>query len=462
MEPEALVCVSCGLDLRTGKKVASALDSRQDLQLKADRPVTTCRFCQAEMYADALLCSSCHRYQTDGAEDNARFLPPGVQRWEKESYREQSDGPQSPFQRGLERFKDIMFGFIEAVGKVAKIVAGVAILVVLSWFAFKCADRIRKARSQTESAPSQTEAQSPATVEPGSSEDKNAGISAAEVKMLLEKAGHGDAKAQYKIGVCYECGKGEPKDPAEAATWFHKAAQQGFAPAQYHLGLCYHNGDGVPKNSTEALTWLLKAAAQGNSDAQGQIGLYYYNGDGVAKDLTEAATWFRKAAEQGNVDAQAHLGRCYCNGEGVPKNPKEAVVWLQKAAAQENADAQCDLGRCYQLGAGVARNCAEAITWYRKAAEQGHALAQYRLGACYVDGAGVERNIVEAIQWYKLSAAQGYDVAQLKLGLCYYRGAGVAQDKLEARRLFKLAAEQGNKDGKELLKEIDSELNKPQ
>jgi TPR repeat protein len=462
MEPETLLCVSCGLDLRTGKKATLSADPRQGLQVKSDEPMTTCRFCESEMYADAPVCPSCHRYQSDGEGDNTRFLPKGVQRWDSDSYRQQIAGPESPFQRGVERFKDIMFGFIEGLGKATRIAAGVAVVGALCYLVFKAPDYIKKLKAPPKSPPTETESQPSPAVEPEPSTDNKDGISSAEVKTLMEHAGKGDAKAQYKIGVCYECGKGEPKDPVQAVTWFRKAAGQGFAPAQYRLGLCCYNGNGVGKDLTEAVTWLRKAADQGNADAQGQLGLCYYNGEGVPKDLTEAITWLRKAAEQGNVDAQSRVGRCYYLGEGVQKNSKEAVIWLQKAAQQESADAQCDLGRCYYLGDGIAKNWAEAITLYRKAAEQGHALAQYRLGACYVDGSGVERNIAEAVQWYKLSAAQGCDLAQLKLGLCYYRGAGVAQDKLEARRLFKLAKEQGNKDGEKLLKEIDSELNKPQ
>jgi hypothetical protein len=355
MEPDALVCVSCGLDTRTGKKVTSSADSPQGFQFKNERPVTTCRFCHTEMYADAPVCSSCHRKQSDGEEDNTKFLPAGVQRWETDSYRQQSAAPESRFRRGLERFKDIMFGFVETIGTVTRIVAGVAAAVVLCWLVYECADRIRKAKTEadSESSPSQTGTRLYVAVDSQPPEDKKSGISATNEKTPLAKAGNGDAGAQNKIGVPDESGKAEPKDPVEA------------------------------------LKWLRKEAERGNADAQSRLGLRYYDGDGVATDLTES------------------------------------------------------------------------VTWLRKAAEQGHALAQYRLGACYVDGSGVARNIAEAVKWYKLSAAQGYDVAQLKLGVCYYRGAGVPRDKLEARRLFKLAAEQGNKDGVELLKEIDSELNKP-
>jgi TPR repeat protein len=35
---------------------------------------------------------------------------------------------------------------------------------------------------------------------------------------------------------------GSPKDQAEAATWFRRAAEQGHASAQYNLGVAYLRG----------------------------------------------------------------------------------------------------------------------------------------------------------------------------------------------------------------------------
>ncbi len=38
-------------------------------------------------------------------------------------------------------------------------------------------------------------------------------------------------------------GDGVPKDPAEAARWFHRAAESGHGQAQFNLGLMYENGE---------------------------------------------------------------------------------------------------------------------------------------------------------------------------------------------------------------------------
>ena len=47
-----------------------------------------------------------------------------------------------------------------------------------------------------------------------------------EFKALADQ---GQAFAQYAIGSMYYLGKGVPKDYAEAAKWFRKAAAQGHA-----------------------------------------------------------------------------------------------------------------------------------------------------------------------------------------------------------------------------------------
>jgi uncharacterized protein len=85
-----------------------------------------------------------------------------------------------------------------------------------------------------------------------------------EFQRLQALAEHGDAEAELNLGVLYDRGDGVPKDSAEAATWYRKAAEQGSALAQHHLGLMYEEGEGVPKDLVTAYMWLNLAAAQGD------------------------------------------------------------------------------------------------------------------------------------------------------------------------------------------------------
>jgi TPR repeat protein len=77
-------------------------------------------------------------------------------------------------------------------------------------------------------------------------------------------AEHGDARAQYDLGVVYDRGEWVPQDNHEAMSWYHRAAEQGEARAQYNLGLMHANGQGVPQDYAEGYYWISLAAAQGN------------------------------------------------------------------------------------------------------------------------------------------------------------------------------------------------------
>ncbi|GEM_PF-7106521 len=229
------------------------------------------------------------------------------------------------------------------------------------------------------------------------------------------KAKAGDAKAQCELGLRYSDGKGVPKDLAQAADWYRKAAEQGLAEAQSKLAGCYFHGEGVEKDPIKTLAWCRKAAEQGYARAQINLGMFCVEGLGMPADLKEAVTWFRKAADQGDAEAQCILARCYARGAGLDRDDVEAVAWYRKAADQGIAEAQCNLGNAYELGLGVAQDPAEAVAWYRKAADQGHAEGQAALALCYDDGLGLPQDLSQAMAWYRKAASQGSEEAKAVL-----------------------------------------------
>ena len=85
-------------------------------------------------------------------------------------------------------------------------------------------------------------------------------------------------------------------------------AEHGDARAQFRLGLFYDKGEGVTRDDVEAVHWYRLSAEQGNADAQKNLGDMYNNGRGVREDAAEAVRWYRLSAEQGNADAQNSLG----------------------------------------------------------------------------------------------------------------------------------------------------------
>ena len=97
-----------------------------------------------------------------------------------------------------------------------------------------------------------------------------------------------------------------PRDGAQAAMWFRRAAEQGLADAQFNLALILLQGDGVPRDPTEAMVWCRRAAEQGITDAQDQLGIMYLSGEGRPRNEIEALTWFEVAAQSGHAEAQRH------------------------------------------------------------------------------------------------------------------------------------------------------------
>jgi TPR repeat protein len=213
-------------------------------------------------------------------------------------------------------------------------------------------------------------------------------------------ASHGDAKAQYRLGLMYATGKGTSQDLNQAAIWYRKAAEEGNAEAQYQLGSMYDTGKGLPQNFTEASFWYNEAAEQGQATAQ-------LGSDKIKQDFAALQT----SAEKGAADAQVSLGKRFAAGNGVAQDDKQAVEWYRKAADQGYAEGQCNLGLSYAEGKGVAKDYAQAVAWYRKAAEQGNAEAQYMLGSMYHKGRGVPQSSIDAYAWLSLAASQKYAAA---------------------------------------------------
>ncbi|MBQ7512103.1 MAG: sel1 repeat family protein [Prevotella sp.] len=77
--------------------------------------------------------------------------------------------------------------------------------------------------------------------------------------MLKTAAEKGHKKAQYRIGRCYDKGRGVTEDNQQAFQWYSKAASQGHAKSQYQVGKCYLKGKGVSADKQKAKTWLNKA-----------------------------------------------------------------------------------------------------------------------------------------------------------------------------------------------------------
>jgi localization factor PodJL len=158
-------------------------------------------------------------------------------------------------------------------------------------------------------------------------------------RAVREAAAHGDAKAQFTIGLRYSEGDGIAQSWTEAARWFGFAAASGLAPAQYRLALLYERGLGVVKDAGKARSWYMRAAEQGNVKAMHNLGVAAGDLPGGKADYAAAAKWYAEAASYGLADSQFNLGVLEAHGLGVERNPAEAYKWFSLAAASGDAEA---------------------------------------------------------------------------------------------------------------------------
>ena len=100
------------------------------------------------------------------------------------------------------------------------------------------------------------------------------------------------------------------------------------------LGCCYNGDHGYPRDPAKAAKWWEKAAENGYADAEFCVGLICFQGEGVPRDVAAAAKWWRKAADSDQPDAEYFLGLIYHAGLGVPKSAPLALYWLQRSAIQ--------------------------------------------------------------------------------------------------------------------------------
>jgi TPR repeat protein len=228
--------------------------------------------------------------------------------------------------------------------------------------------------------------------------------------VCTKAADHGDATAQYYLGVMYYNGNGVKRDYAKSFKLYQKAADQGYTGPMYNLGMMLDNGLGVPRNHLEALRMFRAAADGGFAQAQYWLGTLYENGNGVEKDNFQAAEWYKKAADQGNAQAQTSLGYLLKEGVGIPKNYTEAV--------------------------GL----------FKKAAEQGNGRACYILGLMHYDGEGVQVDYEKSCDFHESAAANNFGAGFAGLGMCYTTGEGRKEDFVKARQLFAQAKEAGYSD----------------
>lgn len=123
------------------------------------------------------------------------------------------------------------------------------------------------------------------------------------IATLKPVAEHGDASAQYALGLANYNHLGTARNLPEALKWFRLAAAQGMPEAQFCLAEMYAQGEGVPADQKIAVSWFQRAAWGGHGPSFYNLGVHYAQGSGVGSDLTTALAHMMVAADLGVAEA---------------------------------------------------------------------------------------------------------------------------------------------------------------
>ena len=249
---------------------------------------------------------------------------------------------------------------------------------------------------------------------------------------------------ELRMGGNYLAGKGVPKDPAQAAYWFRKAADLGDPGAQNELGYFYVWGIGVEQSQEQAFRWFARAAGGGWQQAKLNMAVMYMKGMGVARDPKFAAQLLGELAAKRNARAEDYLGLMYLDGYGVEQDIRAAEEWFSRSAKEKNPEGEFAMGQLYSVGPYHEHDFAKAAKFLRDSARGGYVPAMYTLGILlweHPEAAGKRSD--EAVSWLERAAEAGTWQSSVALGTMALNGQGTRQDLGEAFRWFTIAAKQG-------------------
>ncbi len=218
--------------------------------------------------------------------------------------------------------------------------------------------------------------------------------------------------------------------PATVAELQTKAAQ-GFVKQEMELAADYFVGRGVPRDLAQAAYWYRKAADQGNPSAQMNLGYLYVSGIGVTRDPVEAAKWYRRASPT-LPDAKVNLAALYMRGYGVERNTDEALRLLRSAAEKGDGRADAYLGLANYLGSGIPVDRAAAEAWFIKGVRQNDPEAECLLALWDAEQPGRVPDLAREAALLRLSAASGYVEGMHSLGVLLVKHPDLPQEKGEA------------------------------
>ncbi|KAJ3268006.1 hypothetical protein HDV01_003604 [Terramyces sp. JEL0728] len=224
----------------------------------------------------------------------------------------------------------------------------------------------------------------------------------------------------FKLGKCYEEGKGCKKSKRVAIEMYNKAAASGDLDAMYRLGLAELEGTlGLKPDIHKAIKWFKRASAVPNPQHPEPLyelcNIYEHGVEGIiSPDKIYALGVLKEATEFGYAPAQYKLGYCYEHGlMGVDSNPSESIKLYTLAADQGNADGQLGLAGWHMTGVPdlLDQDEEKAFKLCTVAADAKLARAVFTLAYFYEKGIGAQESMDMALEKYK----EAYELGKPRL-----------------------------------------------
>lgn len=201
--------------------------------------------------------------------------------------------------------------------------------------------------------------------------------SAWALQAWIAQAGSGDAEAMNNVGEIYEQGVGAGPDPAQAASWYRRAAEAGSRRAQRNLGALHEQGLGVERDAGAALAWYRRAAGMNTAvdlDAQKEIRALQAELEATRAEAVSARGELERL--RGELDgARADLAAAE---RGAAELEARAAVATREAAAAKRESRTAPPAPAGPAPAAVAEMEAAVETKRRRVAELEVAQDRYR------------------------------------------------------------------------------------
>lgn len=150
----------------------------------------------------------------------------------------------------------------------------------------------------------------------------------------------------------------ELADYNQAAEWFKKASEKGCTRSLNNLGICYEFGRGVPKDLDLAFSHYKEAAEKGYLEGMLNLACLYFHNAKETKSqekFKEAAKWFHSIAlnEPSMPEPYFYLGQLNEFGNGLAKDLKSAFQYYRKGAKLDHIESLVKCGDFLFSGRGM-------------------------------------------------------------------------------------------------------------